>query len=152
MSAINVGIMASIPVWGDPECFINKLLIDWGHNLAPTIDGKYLFGIITIFVLFFSITQFGFSKSNLPAKIMQERVLKNNFTRTYIGLQLSFSTIVAFYVYLGNSYWINYFYCIICVFVSVILSILYFFWLISNLTNKGLAEFTSRHLSILTAA
>lgn len=145
---LNLGLIFKWSLWLNFEpitSIVNYLSI----RISYDIPAEYFIGIITIFILFFSFAQFSYSRQALPANLVRKHILVHHNTFLFIGLQFSFSTIIGFFTFV-NTHSIRNFNFIIVLTVllsSVLISIIYFYWLVRNVTAVGMFQLIRNNLN-----
>ena len=138
---LNLGLICNLCLWLNFEpikSIVSYLSIKNDYEFPP----DYFVGIITIFILFFSFAQFSYSRQNLPANLVRKHILAHRNTKMFIGFQFSFSSIIAFFSFINlhSIYNLNFIIILLIILSSVLLSILYFYWLVKNVTSVGMFE------------
>lgn len=142
---VNFGLIFNIPNR-------NKVLINFTDYLSLQIPNSVtvtLFvALVTIFVLFFTFAQFSFSRNNTPLGIIRKYIIEDDNTFLFLGTQLSFALILASYsAFLNNIHILNVLIGYILVLLSVLYSLIYFFWLIRNITPTGILNIIIKKLN-----
>lgn len=143
----NLGLILNLPPIIKYEPVINII-----HYLSVKIiyemPPDYFIGALTIFILFFSFAQFSYSRQSLPANLIRKHILHHTYTLMFIGCQLSFSTIIGFFLFdhTEEIYTLNYIFIFIILITSVIISIIYFYWLSKSVTAEGMFDLIQKKL------
>lgn len=145
---INIGLILNLPPLFDTGLiydFIKFLSI----KLEYQIPAEYFIGIITIFILFFSFAQFSYSRNSLPANLVRKHILYHRNSALFIGLQLSLSSIVGFFSFYNSQsiHNLNFILILVIILSSVFISILYFYWLVRNVTAVGMFQIIKNKLN-----
>ena len=131
--AINVGLIFNLPNY----CNIFPSAIE---RLSATINNTtslVLFTTqITIFIVFFSIIQLSFSRNILPANIIRRYIIEDKFTIEYLGFQLSFGLILAYFSFFLRISKLNVIMTLFIILISIFLSVLYFLKLVRKISKS----------------
>ena len=136
---LNIGLIFKWSLWLNREPIIS--IVEFlSIKKIYDLPAAFFIGIITIFILFFSFAQFSYSRQALPANLVRKHILAHHNTYLFIGLQFAFSTIIAFFTFI-NAYSIhnlNFIIILVLLLSSVLISLVYFYWLVRNVTSIGM--------------
>ena len=144
---LNIGLIFSIPNQ------INSMR-DISNYLSGIIKNDYsiqlLIGLFTVFVVFFTFAQFSYSNRSIPTQIIRKYILEADSTVFYLGIQFSLIILLVWFSFINHVglHKLNYLLNLIYLFVSALLSVLYFYWLSKNILAPNVFRLILNRLNI----
>lgn len=140
---LNIGLIFNIPnIVNIAPKFVSALAEPVTNEITLTLFTT----LITIFVLFFTFVQFSFSRANLSGDIIRKYIIEDENSFRYIGYQFSFTLILGYFTISPNIHKLNNTLCIVMVLISVSYSVVYFFWIINNVSAKSIFQIILKKL------
>lgn len=134
VTLLNCGLLFNIPNFFNIEFFD-----DLSKPVENNITLSLFIGLITIFILFFTFVQFVYSKQSLPSEIIRKYIFEDKISNYYVSILFSLALILGYFSFFENEiYILNKLLSFIFIIFSVLFSLVYFFWLVENVTAVGI--------------
>lgn len=134
---LNIGIIFNIPNRFD-------ILPELINFLSTQIDNKSALSLFTasisVFILFFTFTQFAKSNTFLNGKIVLNYILHDKKTKIFLGVQLSFLFMLGYFVCFNSIHYLNHILCVLFVFLLIVYSVLYFYRFVGTISPLRIFE------------